>query len=160
MDASFTAEEHFLRGEDALRAERHPEALEHFRAAHRLDATRPLYRSFYGLLVGLSEKRFDRALELCRSAAREEFFNPEHYHNLAQLHLAFGFKAEAIRYLRRGQMIDPDNPRIQARLADLGLRRRPPLLFLRRRHVLNRWLGRLRGRPSMSQEPELSASSV
>ena len=37
MDASFTAEEHFRRGNDELVSERHGEALEHFRAAHRLD---------------------------------------------------------------------------------------------------------------------------
>ena len=36
------------------------------------------------------ERAFDRALELCRSAAKEEFFNPELYHNLARVHLAFG----------------------------------------------------------------------
>ena len=48
-----------------------------------------------------------RRSSLCRSAAKEEFFNPALYHNLARVHLAFGFKAEGIRYLRRGLMIDP-----------------------------------------------------
>ena len=156
MDASFSAEEHFRRGEEALEQGRQDLALEHFRAAHRLDPVSPRYRSYYGLVVGLVERRLDRALDLCRSAAREEFFQPLHYHNLALLHLAFGFKAEAVRYLRRGLMIDPDNEEIGAALRRLGIRRRPPLAFLRRQSFLNRWLGRLLGRPASAPQPELT----
>ena len=63
-------------------------------------------------MLGLCERRWEQALELCRSAARDEFFDPIHYHNLARLHLAFGFKAEGLRLLRRGLMIAPDNEEI------------------------------------------------
>jgi tetratricopeptide (TPR) repeat protein len=160
MDANFTAEEHFQRGEEALAQQRDDLALEHFCAAHRLDPTSPRYRSYYGLALGLAERRLDRALELCRSAAREEFFQPVHYHNLARLHLAFGFKAEAIRYLRRGLMIDPDNEAIGAALRSMGVRRRPPLMFLRRQNILNRWLGRLAGRSGGIREPELTPFGI
>jgi tetratricopeptide (TPR) repeat protein len=156
MDASFSAEEHLRRGEEALEQERQELALGHFRAAYRLDPVSPRYRSYYGLAVGLVERRLDRALDLCRSAAREEFFQPLHYHNLALLHLAFGFKAEAVRYLRRGLMIDPDHEDIGAALRRLGIRRRPPLAFLRRQSFLNRWLGRLLGRPASAPQPELT----
>jgi tetratricopeptide (TPR) repeat protein len=145
MDASGSAEEHFRRGETALAAEKHVVALEHFRSANRLDPTSPRYRSYLGLSLGLAERRFDQALDLCRSAAKEEFFNPVLYHNLARVHLAFGFKAEGIRYLRRGLMIDPANAAIEADLHEMGLRRTPPLRFLSRRHMLNRVLGALRG---------------
>ncbi len=144
MDASCSAEEHFRRGDAALEAKDHVRALEHFRAANRLDPTSPRYRSYFGLCLGLAERRFDRALDLCRSAAKEEFFNPALYHNLARVHLAFGFKAEGIRYLRRGLMIDPENAPIAADLQVLGIRRSPLLRFLSRRHALNRWLGALR----------------
>lgn len=160
MDATFTAEEHFRRGEEALEAEHFDSALGHFRAAHRLDGMSPRYRSFYGLALGLAERRLDRALELCRSAAKEEFFCPEHYHNLARLHLAFGFKAEAIRYLRRGLMIDPNNDAICEEIRELGVRRRPPLAFLRRRALPNRWLGRILGRSGMTTEPELTPFGI
>jgi tetratricopeptide (TPR) repeat protein len=160
MDANFTAEEHFRRGCEALDTERYEEALGHFRTAHRLDGTSFRYRSYYGLALGLAERRLDRALELCRSAAREEFFNPEHYFNLARLHLAFGFKADAVRLLRRGQLIDPDNEPICAELLRLGLRRRPPLGFLRRQNRLNRWIGRLRRRAGVGLEPELTPFGV
>ena len=86
MDASFSAEEHFTEGQSELARDRIDAALDHFRAAHRLDPTSPRYRSYFGLCLGLAERRFDRALELCRSAAKEEFFNPALYHNLAKLH--------------------------------------------------------------------------
>ena len=104
--------------------------------------------------MALVERRFDRALELCRSAAKEEFFNPELYHNLARVHLAFGFKAEAIRYLRRGLMIDPECQAICSELRQLGVRRRPVLGFLRRQNTLNRWFGLLR-RWVRQEGPEL-----
>jgi len=144
MDATCSAQEHFRRGEAELAQGAPPRALVHFRAANRLDPTSPRIRSYYGLCLALAERRFDKALELCRSAAKEEFFNPLLYHNLARVHLSFGFKAEGIRYLRRGLMIDPGNELIAASLKDLGVRRRPPLRFLSRRHRLNRWLGGLR----------------
>jgi tetratricopeptide (TPR) repeat protein len=159
MDANFTAEEHFRRGGDALESQRYEAALEHFRTAHRLDGTSFRYRSYYGLAIGLAERRLEQALELCRSAAREEFFNPEHYFNLARLHLAFGFKAEGVRLLRRGLLIDPENESICGELRRLGVRRRPPLSFLRRRNLLNRWAGRLLGRAGMA-EPELTPYGV
>ena len=142
--SSVTAEDHHRLGRDALANSELAKALEHFRSAHQIDRANPRYRSYYGLALALVERRFDRALELCRSAAKEEFFNPDLYHNLSRVHLAFGFKAEAIRYLRRGLMIDPANAAMQIDLRDLGTRSRPTLGFLPRRHTLNRVVGQLR----------------
>jgi tetratricopeptide (TPR) repeat protein len=144
LSSTVTAEDHFRRGRDSLACGAVAEALEHFRTAHQIDRENPRYRSYYGLAIGIVERRFDRALELCRSAAKEEFFNPDLYHNLARVHLAFGFKAEAIRYLRRGLMIDPANAAMHEDLRTLGTRSRPPLGFLPRRHPLNRVVGQLR----------------
>jgi Flp pilus assembly protein TadD len=145
MDAKSSAEEHFRQGEAALRAGDHSLALDHFRATNRLQPNNPRYRSYLGLCLGLAERQFDKAVELCRTAAKEEFFNPAMYHNLARVYLAFGFKSEGIRYLRRGSMIDPGNLVIAHELQALGVRQKPPLRFLPRRHTLNRWLGALRG---------------
>jgi tetratricopeptide (TPR) repeat protein len=142
MHASDTANEHFHRGRAQLLSGAYDEALDHFRTAHELEPTSAVLRSYYGLGLALAERRFDQALELCRSAAKEEFFNPELYLNLARVHLAFGFKGEALRYLRRGLMIDPAHPGLVAELRDLGLRQQPILTFLPRHHPVNRWLGR------------------
>jgi len=145
MDVSFSAEEYFQRGQGALAESQLPAALENFRAAHRIDPSSPRFRSYLGLVVGLSERRFDKALELCRSAAKEEFFNPELYLNLARVHLTFGFKSEGIRYLRRALMIAPAHDATIAELNRLGLRRRPALGFLRRGNLFNRLAGRFMG---------------
>ena len=45
MDATFSADEHFREGQSELERDRVDAALEHFRAAHRLDPTSPRYRS-------------------------------------------------------------------------------------------------------------------
>jgi len=120
------------------------EALLLLQAAYEAAPESARVRSCYGLCLALAERRFDRGIELCRSAAKQEFFQPEQYLNLARLHLAFGFKAEAIRYLKRGRMIDPSDARIAQELASLGLRHPPVLAFLPRRHPVNRWLGAAR----------------
>jgi tetratricopeptide (TPR) repeat protein len=145
MDTNYSADEHFRRGRAALDSQDHSVALEHFCAAQRVDPSCARYRSYYGLCLGIAKRRFDQALELCRSAAKEEFYNPELYRNLAQVHLVFGFKAEGIRYLRRGLMIDPANEQILHDLKELGERRRPSFGFLPRRHLINRWIGMFRG---------------
>ena len=121
MSSHASAQEHFRQGREDLCVEALDRALAHFRTAHRLDPGSAQYRSFYGLVLGLCERRWEQALELCRSAAKEEFFNPALYHNLARLHLAFGFKAEGIRFLRRGLMIDPQNANILAEMRRLGV---------------------------------------
>jgi len=148
-----SAEEHFRRGSAAFDAGEHASALEDFRVAARLDSANATYRSYLGLATGLAERRLDQALELCRDAAREEFFNPVHYLNLARLHLAFGFKSEAVRLLRRGLMIDPENREIAGAMQSLGVRRRPPIAFLRRQHTVNRWAGWLLHRLRVDPEP-------
>lgn len=157
MNNSASAQEHFSQGREELRDRALDRALAHFRAAHRLDPGSARYRSFYGLVLGLGERRWEQALELCRSAAREEFFDPIHYLNLARLHLAFGFKAEGLRLLKRGLMIAPDHEEILEALRGLGIRRRPLLGFLRRANTLNRWLGKLIDRTAAEPEPSATA---
>jgi tetratricopeptide (TPR) repeat protein len=159
MSSTASAQEHFRQGREDLRGEALDRALAHFRTAHRLDPGSARYRSFYGLVLGLCERRWEQALELCRSAARDEFFDPIHYLNLARLHLAFGFKSEGLRLLKRGLMIAPDHDEILETLLRLGVRRRPPLGFLRRENALNRWLGKLIDLARVATEPEPSATA-
>ena len=160
MESQRGADDHYRLGRTALDAGDLQQAVVHLQAAYRLDAATPLYRSYYGLALGLAERRLERAISLCRSAATDEFFNPLHFHNLARVHLACGFKAEAIRYLRRGLMIDPGNPEIAAEMSRLGIRRRPALGFLRRRNLINRLLGRLLHRVPLTAEPETAALGI
>ena len=114
--------------------------------AHERDPQNARLRSSLGLCVGLVDRDFTKALELCDSAVKQEFFNPELYLNLAKLHLAFGLKEDGLRHLRRGRMIDPANGAIRAEFDKLGSRRGPLLRFLPRDHLFNRWFGRARHR--------------
>lgn len=103
-------------------------------------------RSYHALCQAVDERCFEDGMEQCQAAAKQEFFNPELYLNLARLHLAFGFKAEGVRFIRRGLMIDPGNEALSRALIDLGARISPVLAFLPRRHPLNRLLGHARSR--------------
>ena len=57
------------------------------------------------------------------------------------------------RFLITLPKIDPQHTAIQHELDRMGLRRAPMLGFMRRSHLVNRWLGRLRG----AARPEPSA---
>ena len=101
-------------------------------------------RSFLGLAIALAERDFERSRSLCESAAKQEFFNPDLYLNLAKVYLSVGRRPEALRYLRRGQMIDPGHAEIRDAIAELGMRKLPIVPFLPRRHLVNRMLGSVR----------------
>ncbi len=122
------------------------EALPLFEQLLNRDPRSARLRSYHALCRAVADRRFDEGLEQCQAAAKQEFFNPELYLNLARLHLAFGFKAEGVRFVRRGLMIDPGNEALSQAMIDLGSRVSPVLSFLPRRHPLNRLLGRARSR--------------
>lgn len=132
------------RGRAALLAGDPKTALGALREAHALAPDHAQIRSALGLSVALAERDFEQARALCESAAKQEFFNPELYLNLAKVYLSVGRRPEALRYLRRGQMIDPGHAEIRQAISELGLRRLPILPFLPRRHVVNRMLGSVR----------------
>jgi len=145
---ALTVKELFERGCSIYEEGDAEKALPYLRSAYERDPDSAAIRSHYALCVGLVERRFGESVDLCQSAAKQEFFNPNLYFNLARLHLGFGFKAEGIRFLRRGLMIDPGNDRIADELRRLGDRVAPVISFLPRRHALNRWLGAARQRVS------------
>jgi tetratricopeptide (TPR) repeat protein len=142
----FTAEEHHRRGLALLEAGHGPDGFEHLSRAYLSDPQNATYRSSYALALAIVRGQFLGAVELARAAVRQEFYNPDLYLNLSRIYLAFDFRGEAIRFLRRGLMVDPDNERVQRRLSELGIRRRPTIRFLPRSHTLNRMLGRVQAR--------------
>lgn len=145
-DDQFTPEEHHRRGLALLDAGHGHEAFEHLSRAYLIDPQNARFRSSYALALALVRGQYLGAVELARAAVRQEFYNPDLYLNLAKIYLAFDFKPEAIRFLRRALMVDPENDAAQRKLGELGIRRRPPLRFLPREHVVNRWIGRMQTR--------------
>ncbi|MFQ5697418.1 MAG: tetratricopeptide repeat protein [Myxococcota bacterium] len=142
----FTAEEHHRRGLALLQGGHGSEAFEHLSRAYLTDPQNARFRSSYALALALVRGQFLGAAELARAAVRQEFYNPDLYLNLSRIYLTFDMKADAIRFLRRGLMVDPENDRLARKLSDLGMRRRPPLRFLPRGHLANRILGRVQAR--------------
>lgn len=101
-------------------------------------------RSALGLAIARAERNFEKSRALCEAATKQEFFNPDLYLNLARVYLIFERRSEAMRYLRRGQMIDPGHDAIRTAMQSLGRRRDPVVKFLPRRHPINRRLGAFR----------------
>ena len=138
--------ESLKRGQELLRAGLETAALEHFASAHRAQPDDARLRSYYGWAVATIEHRLERGLGLCREALRADGASPEVYLNLARVLMSHGRKAEGIRYVKRGLMVDPRDEELIEEWRRLGMRRSPVFPFLPRRHVCNRLFGRLRGR--------------
>lgn len=138
------ARDAFERGRQLLATNDAVAAAVALREAHGHAPDHAQIRSALGLAVALAERDFEQARSLCESAAKQEFFNPELYLNLARVYLSVGRRPEALRYLRRGQMIDPGHAAIREAIAELGMRRLPIVPFLPRRHLVNRMLGSVR----------------
>lgn len=115
------------------------EALGLLPAEPRVQARRALAMARVG-------RPFDEARSLCEAAAQRAFDDPAPYVDLARLYLGVGRRSEALRYLRRACMIDPDHPLATRLLDALGLRGAPMISTLPRRHPVNRALGALRNR--------------
>lgn len=138
------AREAFERGLALLQNGDAARALDLLREAQAAAPEHAQIRSTLGLALAFGVRDFESARTLCESAAKQEFFNPDLYLNLARVYLSVGRRPEALRYLRRGQMIDPGHIAIREAISDLGLRRLPIVPFLPRRHLVNRMLGSVR----------------
>ncbi len=138
------AQQLFDRGRAQLEQGSYEEALACLRQAVDLAPEHAQLRSSLGVAIAHVERNFEESRSLCESAAKQEFFNPDLYLNLSRVYLKFGRRSEALRYLRRGQMIDPGHSSIKHALAQLGRRLTPILPFLPRRHLMNRALGTAR----------------
>ncbi len=146
MQGDFSADEHHRTGLELLEGGEGQRGFDHLCRAYLKAPDCARYRSSYALALALVRGQFLGAVELARASVRQEFYNPELYLNLSRIYLAFDFRAEAVRFLRRALMVDPDNDGVLRQLAQLGVRRRPPIRSLPRSHALNRWLGRVQSR--------------
>jgi hypothetical protein len=73
-----------------------------------------------------------------------EFYESENYLNLARTCLLDKDRGGAVRAIRKGLKVDPQNLELLALYRDLGIRQEPVLSFLSRNNVLNQILGRIR----------------
>ncbi len=150
MDVA-TSENSFHRGLQAIERREYLEALAYFEAAVRLarrhgaDAVPMKYLSYYGLCLAVCSDRLEEARSICEAAVRAEFYNPDLYRNLGRVYLRAGDRLQAFGSFVRGLQLNPRHAGLLGEVRRLGIRRRPVLRFIPRRHPVNRILGRLRG---------------
>jgi len=141
------AQQMYRRGLDHLAARRLGEAAKCFEAAlaivrkHRLEPPAKLL-SYCGYTLALARRKYGQALSLCRAAAEKEFFNPDIFYNLGEVHLARGERGRAHETFCRGLALNPSHVSIRKRLKRMGVRQSPPIGFLARHNIFNRMLGR------------------
>jgi tetratricopeptide (TPR) repeat protein len=97
--------------------------------------------SYFGLCVALVRKDYKTAVELCKRAIDLEFYNGDHYANLARIYAAGGKRKQAVDTAEAGLKVNPENDYLIKTRRTLGVRSRPPVPFLDRSHPINVQLG-------------------
>ena len=100
--------------------------------------------SWFGLCVALVRKEFKPAIDLCRRAIDLEFYNGDHYANLARVYLAAGKRKKAVEVAEEGLKLAPGDEYLQEVRTSLGVRARPAVPFLDRKNPINVSLGQAR----------------
>lgn len=150
LSASPPARPSLRQGMEALHARDPLRAMAHFEALLRLarqapdNALEAQALSYYGLAAAMHSRHRRDAIGFCERAVQIEFFNPDLYHNLAQVYLAHGLRHKACEANQRGLSLRPEHPGLlrHAQMV-IGQRRRLFLPFLDRHHPLNMFIGRL-----------------
>ncbi|HEX6179263.1 MAG TPA: tetratricopeptide repeat protein [Thermoanaerobaculia bacterium] len=100
--------------------------------------------SFFGLCLALVRKQYKNAVDLCKRAIDLEFYNGDHYANLAKVYLAAGQRKKAVETADQGLKLAPENEDIIEVRKELGVRSRPAVPLLDRGHPINVTIGQAR----------------
>ena len=107
--------------------------------------------SYFGLCLMLVQKKTKQAIELCKRAIELEFYDGNHYANLARVYIAAGNRKKALDTLRQGGKEHPDDETLQQVRRQLGVRSTPPVPFLDRSNPINVTLGQSRHAKKVAQ---------
>lgn len=109
--------------------------------------------SFFGLCIALVRKQqIKLAIDLCRRAIELEFYNPDHYANLARVYSAAGNRKKAVETAEEGLRLHPEDEYLINVRNSLGVRATPPLPFLDRSNPINVTLGQARHAKKIAEE--------
>jgi tetratricopeptide (TPR) repeat protein len=109
--------------------------------------------SFFGLSLALVRKQQMKiAIELCRRAIELEFFNPDHYANLARVYSAAGNRRKAVETAEEGLRLHPEDEYLLNVRQSLGVRAAPAVPFLDRANPINVTLGQARHAKKIAEE--------
>lgn len=109
--------------------------------------------SWFGLSLALVQKNYKPAIELCRRAIDLEFYNGDHYANLARVYVAQGNRKKALETAEEGMKnVHEDHGYLQEVRRWLGVRSRPAVPFLDRTNPINVSLGQARHAKKVADE--------
>ena len=100
--------------------------------------------SFFGLAIALMRKEIKPAIDLCRRAIELEFYNGDHYANLARVYEIGGNRKKAIETAEKGLKLVPDHDYLTSVRKSFGVRSEPYVPFLTRTNPINVSLGQAR----------------
>ena len=115
----------------------------------------PFLYSYCGCLTAIAGKDPLAGIKICTEALSlleksmpfgSEFFYPFFYLNLGRAYLAADDRASAIKAFHTGLKADPENKDLLWEWKKLGVRRKPPVPFLKRGNPINKYVGLLLGR--------------
>ena len=107
--------------------------------------------SYFGLCLMLVQKKTKQAIELCKRAVEIEFYDANHYANLARVYIAAGNRKKALETLQQGEKEHPDHEALLRVRRQLGVRASPPVPFLDRSNPINVTLGQSRHAKKVAQ---------
>jgi tetratricopeptide (TPR) repeat protein len=110
--------------------------------------------SHFGLCLAMMERKFKPAIDLCKLAIELQFYNADHYANLARVYIAAGNRKKAIDAIEQGLKSHAADETLLEVRRQLGVRAKPPVPFLDRAHPINVTLGQARhAKKTSSKEP-------
>jgi tetratricopeptide (TPR) repeat protein len=100
--------------------------------------------SHFGLCLAMMQRKFKPAIDLCKLAIELQFYNADHYANLARVYVAAGNRKKAIDAIEQGLKSHAEDETLLKVRRQLGVRAKPPVPFLDRAHPINVTLGQAR----------------
>ena len=100
--------------------------------------------SHFGLCLAMMQRKFKPAIDLCKLAIELQFYNADHYANLARVYVAAGNRKKAIDAIEQGLKSHAADETLLEVRRKLGVRAKPPIPFLDRDHPINVTLGQAR----------------
>src|SRR5438067_9563477 len=77
--------------------------------------------SYFGLCLALVQKKFKPAIDLCKRAIELQFYNVDHYANLARVYVAAGNRKKAIEAIEQGLKPHPEDETLLQVRKELGV---------------------------------------
>lgn len=127
------------KGLKALSEGKTPSALRYFEKAVEIEEN-PVSSSYLAFCIAKERGQIKKAISILEEAIKKEPENSLIYLNLGRVYLLSGKKPEAITMFRTGLSYEK-NQEIINELESLGIRKPPPIRFLKRENLINRYLG-------------------